>query len=113
MPRRQNTTRNAKPLSRRAFVSGVAVAAALAPNELTHADDAKTPVPVPSPAALIEAQAQAILGKHGQHLSAEQKADVKRLLSELPKTGTTLRSLPLSNSDEPAAVFHVHASKKG
>jgi hypothetical protein len=88
-------------------------AAALVPENLTHADEPKTPAPKPPPPSpLVEVQAQAIFAKHGKHLSTEQKADVKRLLADLAKTGDTLRSLPLANSDEPAAIFRVFRSEK-
>ncbi len=101
-------------LSRRdfAFRAALASAATLAPrnalclprgqaaaNSLLSPDEPKL-----SPAGQAEAEAriQMILARYGSRLSAEQKADVRRLSLQLQEPLESLRTYPLANGDPPA-----------
>lgn len=65
----------------------------------------------PDDRAEVEARMSAILRKHGQRLSGEQKNDIQRLLREGQASLAEFRAFPLQNSDEPATVLHVVVEK--
>lgn len=106
-------------LSRREFAKAAAVtaAAALVPAELI-AQEGK-PAPQTSkqettpPAAKLPAASQAeadlayetLMKKYGGRFTEEQKKDIKRLVNSQQGALDKLRAFPVSNSDEPAAVF--------
>lgn len=66
----------------------------------------------PESRAEIEAKIQNILRKHGQRLSDEQKADVRRLVMEGQKPLEALRAFALDNSDEPATVLKLYPARE-
>lgn len=112
-----NKTREGR-LSRRDFARGVALAAATAVVPLTARGDSESASAsaaqesgVQAMPAAAEAQLQTILAKYGKRLSDEQRTDIKRLVVQAQKTGETLRSFPLDNSDEPAMIFDVYRRK--
>jgi len=119
MPER-NKARQVR-LSRREFTRGVALAAATVAVPLTGRGDIESAAAMPPTegssqalqlSAAGEAQVQAILAKYGKRLTDEQKTDIRRLVIQAQKTGETLRSLPLENSDEPSLIFHVYRNKE-
>ncbi|HWO01299.1 MAG TPA: hypothetical protein VNS63_18710 [Blastocatellia bacterium] len=102
-----------RKLSRRAFAQSAMLAAATA--TVPHASLAKGAnrgQSASSQSAQLapeaEAHFQAIIKKYGSRLSDEQRADIKRLLSQAQKTSDALRAFPLDNSDEPATIFCVY-----
>ncbi|HMG32986.1 MAG TPA: hypothetical protein VKM94_03530 [Blastocatellia bacterium] len=105
-----------KQMSRRKFTGTAAVVAAALPTALGGSSTAlsetttntQTP-PQLSPAG--EAQLQAILSKYGQRLTDEEKADVRRLVAQIQKTGDALRAFQLENPDEPATTFRIYRSE--
>jgi hypothetical protein len=62
----------------------------------------------PASQAEVEAKIQAIFRKYGGRLTEEQKADVKRLVTEGQKPLESLRAFPLLNADEPATVLKLY-----
>ncbi len=62
----------------------------------------------PESRAEVEGKIQAILRKYGQRLTEEQKADVKRLVTEGQKPLDSLRAAPLDNADAPATVLRLY-----
>lgn len=105
-------------ISRREFARGAALAAVtvaalpagvLAQQEKTPPKPEPPQAPVLAPRAQAEAERtlQAVLAKYGEHLSEEQKADLRRLVLQQQKSLETLRAFPLDNSDQPATVLHL------
>jgi hypothetical protein len=92
-------------VSRRAFLAFSAAAATSA-----AADEPAQKPPELSPTAA--AQLQAIVAKHGKRLSAEQKADLKRLMAAIEKTSETLHAFPLPENSEPAMIFRVYRADR-
>jgi hypothetical protein len=92
-------------VGRRAFVrrvvGGAAVAAAA--GTTAPADDTK-----PKLSPLGEARLRAILARHGERLSKEEKADLPRLLAAVEAAGEKLKSFPLEENSEPSPVFRVY-----
>ncbi|HJZ88966.1 MAG TPA: hypothetical protein VKN99_27535 [Polyangia bacterium] len=106
-------------LSRREFArtaSYLAASAALLPAAASlqpRSARAQQP-PSPTPAvpklsaagqAEVEAKLAAIIRKYGDRLSAADKTELRRLLSQTQEGLTKLRAFPLDNPDEPATVF--------
>ncbi len=58
--------------------------------------------------AEVEAKVSAIFRKYGSRLSAEQKTDVRRLVTEAQKSLESLRAFPLDNADEPATPLKLY-----
>jgi hypothetical protein len=112
-------------LTRRAFARDVSLAAAVVavlPEVL-----AQTP-PVPKPGeppplapptlskesqAEVEARIQWVFTKYGSRLDAEQRADVRRLITGGQSGIDALRAFPLDNSVAPAGAFRVYSAKRG
>ena len=92
-------------MHRRGFLTLSAAAAASA----CAADEAKKP-PALTPAA--EAQVQAIIAKQGARMTAEQKADLKRLIAGIAKTSEALNAFSLPENSEPALAFHVYRADR-
>jgi hypothetical protein len=90
-------------VSRRAFLAIAAATPALAD------EPAQKPAELSPTAA---AQLQAIVAKHVKRLSAEQQADLKRLLAGIEKTSQTLHAFPLPENSEPAMVFRVYRAER-
>ncbi|GEM_PF-615048 len=109
-------------ISRREFAQRAAWAAASAaviPGQLLPVAVAAAPLPAaqqlaaesklsPESRAEVEAKVQAILRKYGSRLSEEQKADIRRLVTEGQKSLESLRAFPLDNADQPATVFEIY-----
>ncbi len=112
----------ARSISRRDFARRAALAAATAAvlpgNLLTQSEAAPAPAPQaaqpeqpklsPEGRAEVEAKVEAIFRKYGKRLSEEQKADVRRLVTEAQKSLESLRAFPLDNADQPATVFELY-----
>jgi hypothetical protein len=92
-------------VSRRAFL---AVSAAAATSVAADEPDKKSP----ELSRTGTAQLQAIIAKHGKRLSAEQKADLKRLMAAIEKTSETLYAFPLPENSEPATTFRVYRADR-
>jgi hypothetical protein len=121
---REESVKDAKTLTRRDFARAAAAAAATATAALAPGAEALTrdgagatgtrvlnPVAPDDAAAArqaeIDARAEDVLRRYGDRLSAEQKAEVRRLVGELQKTLDKLRTYPLGNGDQPATVLQV------
>jgi uncharacterized protein YgbK (DUF1537 family) len=121
-------------IGRRRFTVGAAAAAAAA---LIHPAEAIESVPAAAPAqppaqaqsvtgsvqemtqkalAKLTPQAQAevevkvanIFRKYGEKLSAEQKADIRRVMAEGQEGLEKIRAFVLENGDQPATVFKLY-----
>ena len=116
MPEDRRKPQRKRKLSRRDFGRGALLtAAAAAVRDTSAAEPAARSQSAGSSTQLspeTEAQFQAILKKHGSRLSAEQRADVRRLLGTAQKTSDALRAFPLDNSDEPANIFRVYRADR-
>ena len=119
-------------LNRRRFTIAAAAAATTAMFRPDQAfGQGATPTPVPQqtqpPAGSLEQQAQAamaklspqaraevemkiaeIFRKYGDKLSAEQKADIRKVMAEGQEGLEKMRAFVLENSDQPATVFRVY-----
>jgi hypothetical protein len=96
-------------VSRRKFVVATALAG-LAGSALpaTAAASPENAAEKSSPAnPEIEARLQWIFTKYGAHLSEEQRADIRRIVSSGQPGIDTMRAFPLDNSMEPATRFRV------
>jgi hypothetical protein len=71
----------------------------------------------PPPVAAEEGQAWApvvharynwILNKWGAHLTAEQRADIRRMLADNEKGLAAMRAYPLENGNDPATPFRLY-----
>ncbi len=108
-------------LSRRDFARNAALAAAtaaLAPKDLIAQEQKSKPTQPPekppekpklSPELQAEAEAriQNLFRKYGERLTDEQKADVRKQITEGMEGVGKLRAFPLDNSDEPATVLRL------
>ena len=113
-------------LSRRDFARTAALAAATAaivPSDLLaqqQKTEPKQPPPKPeekpklSPELQQEAEARMenLLRKYGARLSDEQKAEVRKNITEGMQGVAKLRAFPLDNADEPATVLHLVRSPR-
>jgi hypothetical protein len=63
-----------------------------------------------TPASQAEGDAtfQAILRLHGEHLSDDQKKDIRRLVIEGQKPLALLRAFPLDNADQPGNILKLY-----
>lgn len=61
----------------------------------------------PESQAEAEEKVQAIFRKYGARLSEDQKAEIRRLVTEGQKPLDALRKFPLENSDQPANVMKI------
>jgi hypothetical protein len=93
-------------VNRRSFL---ALAAAAGATGAAADEPASKPAPL-SP--LEEAQLKAILAKHGKHLSAQQKAELPRLIASIHKTSLILEAFPLPENSEPALAFRVYRADR-
>jgi hypothetical protein len=118
-------------LNRRRFTIAAAAAATTAMFRPDQAFGQGAAPPVPEqtqpPAGSLEQQAQAamaklspqaraevemkiaeIFRKYGDRLSAEQKADIRKVMAEGQEGLEKMRVFALENSDQPATVFRVY-----
>lgn len=107
-------------VSRREFARGAAIATAAAA-ALPRTMLGETPCPNPETALLeqansvtplsrssqaeVEVKVHAILNKYGSRFSGEQKAEIRRLVTESQTQIDKLRAYALDNSDQPATVL--------
>lgn len=119
--KRSNKSSDARhnQLSRREFARAATLAAAgiaVLPRDLGAAvDDPEKKATVPPPSsekqlsaadqAEVEARIQAIFRKYGPRFSADQKAEIRRLVRESQAPLAAFRAFPLSNEDEPATIL--------
>jgi len=112
-------------LSRRDFARGAALAAAtaavlphdlLAQQEKTAAKPPETPPEKPKLSPELQAEAEAriqnLLRKYGDRLTDDQKAEIRKVITEGMSGVEKLRAFPLDNSDEPATVLHLVRSAR-
>lgn len=119
-------------LGRRRFTLGAAAAATTAlilPIEATSQPAGQTSSPA-APQTAVEQQAQAamaklspqaqaevemkineIFRKYGDKLSAEQKADIRKVMAETQDGLEKMRAFALDNGDQPATVFHAYRAE--
>jgi len=109
MRKKHSRTSDAR-LSRRNFARSAVLAAAAAPAVNLVGSAAASNAEA---AQADDPQVQAIFAKIGSRLSPEEKADVRRLVAQMKKTGDALKSFPLDNSDEPATIFHPYRKANG
>jgi hypothetical protein len=109
-------------LGRRQFTLGAAAAATVAfihPGEalaqttgsLAELDQkARTAMAklTPQGRAEVEAKVANIFRKYGDHLSDEQKADIRRIMAETQEGLDKMRAFPLENGDQPADAFRAY-----
>ncbi len=112
-------------LSRRDFARTAALAAAtaaVAPSSLIAQEQKAEPkqplAPEKKPKLSPELQAEAesriqnLLRQYGDRLSDQQKAEVRKSITEGMEGVAKLRAFPLDNSDEPATVLHLIGSAR-
>jgi len=97
------------PLSRREFTKSAALALPLSPVWLTA-----TPRPVaaplpqqPEPSAEARGLGEWIRARYGDRLTANEFTDVLREIDSGLVRAAKLRTVPLSNADEPDIVFQA------
>jgi hypothetical protein len=114
-------------LNRRRFALGAAAAATTAlirPVDAlgqTPAQSLPTPLELQAQAAMakLSPQAQAevkvkvseILRKYGDKLTAEQQADIRKVMAETQEGLEKMRAFALDNGDQPAAVFRAYRAE--
>ncbi len=99
-------------VSRREFVVATALAglagSALPAHAATNAETAEQAGPANPPVnPEVEARLQWIFSKYGSHLSDEQRADIRRILTSGQPGVDAMRAFALDNSVEPATRFRV------
>jgi hypothetical protein len=97
-------------VTRRAFVGGLAAAAAAAATAHPALAVADEPPPEKKPklSAAGEARYKAVVAKHGDQFSDEQKVDLKKQLLEVEEAGAALAAFDLEENSEPAFLFRVY-----
>ncbi|HYL92811.1 MAG TPA: hypothetical protein VEW69_06610 [Alphaproteobacteria bacterium] len=118
-----------RPITRRSFAVGAAVAATAA---LIQPSEALTPQQTAAkPATPLAQQAQAalaklapksraevqmkmdeIIRKYGDKLSEEQREDILKVLAEGQSGLETMRAFALTNADQPADVLQLYRGEK-
>ena len=104
-----------RSISRRQFAVRAALASAAAaylPSAALPLENSASPLTLQTPAsetklsaeaqAEVDARVQTILARYGSHLSDAQKAEVRRLTTQLQPALESLRKAPLANGDAPA-----------
>jgi hypothetical protein len=89
-----------------------------APAQTTGADpslDAKTQAAMAklTPAAQkeVEMKVASIFRKYGDHLSDEQKADIRRIMAESQEGLEKMRTFKLENGEQPADAFQAYRTE--
>jgi hypothetical protein len=62
----------------------------------------------PQARAEVEMKVSEIFRKYGDKLSAEQKADIRKVMAETQDGLEKMRAFALDNGDQPATVFHAY-----
>jgi hypothetical protein len=89
-------------LSRREFAIVAGGAAATFAPRITVAQETAKPNPE------SEARIAWILGKYGERLDDQQRADIRRLVAGAQPGLDAMRAYPLDNSVEPATLFRIY-----
>ncbi|HWZ44399.1 MAG TPA: hypothetical protein VNW97_13055 [Candidatus Saccharimonadales bacterium] len=113
-----------KTITRRSFTVGAAAAAtaALIPSTAlahssTHASAHQQTSAMeklsPQSRAEVEMKINGIFLKYGSRLNDEQKADIRRIMTEGQEGLEKMRAFALQNSDQPATVFKTYRERQG
>jgi hypothetical protein len=94
-------------VTRRAFLGGLAASAAAAAADPARAAD-EPPPKKPKLSAAGEAYYKAVLARHGDQFSDDQKAQLKHQLGEVESAGAALAAFKLEENSEPALGFRVY-----
>lgn len=95
-------------VTRRKFVVATALAGLAGSALPATAASSENPAEKGNPAnAEVEARLHWIFTKYGAHLSEEQRADIRRIVSSGQPGIDSMRAFPLDNSIEPATRFRV------
>jgi hypothetical protein len=104
-----------RPISRREFARGGAIAAASAAvltAALLPEASAQTPAQQPALSSAsqeeVDSKVRAVLQQYSQLLSDPEKLEIRRLLTEAQKPLETLRAFALDNADQPGNVLHLY-----
>jgi hypothetical protein len=62
----------------------------------------------PQAQAEVEMKVASIFRKYGDKLTAEQKADIRKIMAETQAGLEKMRAFALDNGDQPATVFHAY-----
>ena len=62
--------------------------------------------------AEVEMKVASIFRKYGEHLSDEQKADIRRIMAESQEGLERMRAFHLENSDQPADAFRAFRTEQ-
>ena len=88
---------------RRVFLGALA-AAPLVPASLVSAE---TPSVSPEGAAMAEGLLLVARARFGHHLAPQEVAEVRKGIESVLRSGEKLRSVALTNADEPVAIFEA------
>jgi hypothetical protein len=118
----KTASRRKRHLSRREFaqatVFAAATAVALPSGLLAQVKETTKPAP-PPPASQeskplcpadepeVNARLESIFRRYGSRLNDEQRADIRRQVTDGQKSLADLRAFPLDNADEPATVLRI------
>lgn len=90
---------------RRAFLGALATAPLL-PSGLAPAP-AEPPPASPEDGAMAEALLQVARARFGHHLTPGEVQEVKKGIESVLRSGAKLRSVVLTNADEPVGIFEA------
>jgi len=79
-----------------------------APSSLEQQAQAALAKLTPRARAEVEAKVASIFRKYGDKLTAEQKADIHKIMAESQESLEKMRDFVLQNSDQPATVFQIY-----
>lgn len=79
-----------------------------APGSLEQQTQAAMAKLSPQAQAEVEMKVAEIFRKYGDKLSAEQKADIRKVMAEGQEGLEKMRAFVLQNSDQPATVFKIY-----
>ncbi|HKQ86953.1 MAG TPA: hypothetical protein VJS43_09300 [Candidatus Acidoferrales bacterium] len=110
----KKTPKTARPISRRDFARGGALAAASAALSASFSQNTSAQTPATEPAlstaseAEVDAKVAAVLRQYGNLLSNQEKLEVRRLLTEGQKPLDTMRLIATNNADQPGDVLKLY-----
>jgi hypothetical protein len=90
--------------------AGLALGQAAAPSPAASPAPTPTPVPTPAPtpdapSSVAEALTEVVRIRWGKHLSGEQLGEIAKTLDGRLRGAEAMKKVPLTNADEPDAVF--------
>jgi hypothetical protein len=65
----------------------------------------------PQAQAEVEMKVAEVFRRHGDKLSDEQKADIRKVMAETQEGLEKMRTFALDNADQPATVFHAYRAE--